>query len=328
MSTVNLTSSSNSTISLSSSSSTTNTRSTQSSLENQPNSTETTTTSILLDTTNKSTNNKSEQQTPILILPTESKSSNLVVEKKQHIYHLQNHHHHHQHHYQSSNSVNTYNIAGPTEKQPSYIVSHLPKKLEKISFTSSNSIEITKYKRLSSSNDLGGSEATTKKVNRGELAVAQTKTTTSRRSLKLSETDLWWSKVTKKMLESILRKAVLSSNLNQQKSNSLYENLWDSNDSNDQDEMIMSEKREKWASVTSPKATSNSTLKRSHDIKISLSKLLDKRAYDILQSISGANISYNCNNVNKHGVVISTKGWGKERILIFLNNKKNFILDY
>ncbi len=52
---------------------------------------------------------------------------------------------------------------------------------------------------------------------------------------------------------------------------------------------------------------STSTLKRSTDIKLNLSKLLDKKACDTLATISGSNIKHNCTHINKHGVVINTE---------------------
>jgi hypothetical protein len=52
---------------------------------------------------------------------------------------------------------------------------------------------------------------------------------------------------------------------------------------------------------------STSTLKRSTDIKLNLSKLMDKKAYDVLSNISGSNIKHNCTHINKHGVVINTE---------------------
>jgi hypothetical protein len=58
---------------------------------------------------------------------------------------------------------------------------------------------------------------------------------------------------------------------------------------------------------------STSTLKRSTDIKLNLSKLLDKKAYEVLTSVSGSNIKHNCTHINKHGVVINT-----ESIYLFL----------
>ena len=103
-----------------------------------------------------------------------------------------------------------------------------------------------------------------------------------------------WSKTARKMLESILKKAILNNNLI--KLNKINE-LFEENESK-------SNKLNKLLLKNSPPATS--TLKRSSDIKLNLSKLLDKKAYELLTNISGANIKHNSTHINKHGVVINT----------------------
>lgn len=103
--------------------------------------------------------------------------------------------------------------------------------------------------------------------------------------LKLNEYEIW-SKVSRKLFESIIRKAVLNSNIGKLKNST----------SDCQVNLNLG--------LVSPK--SSSTLKRSQDIKFGLTKILDKKSNDILLNLSGKNIEHNCNNVNKHGVVINT----------------------
>jgi hypothetical protein len=119
-----------------------------------------------------------------------------------------------------------------------------------------------------------------------------------------------WSKVAKKMLESILRKALLNMNIMNNKkqltaSSGSSQFEVEFLDPNEKSHFAMS----KYNSPASKLATTSSTLKRANDIKINLSKMLDKRSLEILASISGSFIHHNCNNVNKHGVVINTNGF-------------------
>ena len=106
-----------------------------------------------------------------------------------------------------------------------------------------------------------------------------------------------WSRTTRKLLESSLKKAILNNNLI--KLNKVNEHSDASKITGSVSMFSLS------SSKTSPPSTS--TLKRSTDIKINLSKLLDRQAYDFLLNVSGANIKHNCTNVNKHGVVINTE---------------------
>lgn len=117
-----------------------------------------------------------------------------------------------------------------------------------------------------------------------------------------------WSKISRKMLESIIRKAVLNNSIGKpvglggNLNSSKIGNMFESNEDDVENQSNVQNSND----LISPK--SSSTLKRSTDIKIGLGKLLDKRSHDILMNLSGSNIEHNCNNINKHGVVINTNG--------------------
>ena len=103
-----------------------------------------------------------------------------------------------------------------------------------------------------------------------------------------------WSKTTRKLLESTLKKAILDANL--AKLNTAHESTTTPHLLNNHN-----------ISHVKSSPPSSSTLKRHTDIKINLAKLLDKQAYEFLLTVNGANIKHNCTNVNKHGVVINTE---------------------
>lgn len=103
-----------------------------------------------------------------------------------------------------------------------------------------------------------------------------------------------WAKMTRKMLESVLKKAILSSTLANKPKPDIHINdddLFDEKNKNQHLPVKMT-----------------STLKRSNDLKINISKYMDKKSIELLGKISGTNIEHNCNNINKHGVVINTNG--------------------
>lgn len=104
-----------------------------------------------------------------------------------------------------------------------------------------------------------------------------------------------WPKITRKMFESIVRKAVFYTNVNLTKSSYLeLENKRNESENN------------KILNRLSPNLSSS--LKRSNDVKITLVNILSKKSNDILTNVSGSNIEHNTNNINKHGVVINTDG--------------------
>jgi hypothetical protein len=128
--------------------------------------------------------------------------------------------------------------------------------------------------------------------------------------LELNEYELW-AKVAKKLLESTLRKALLNMNIVNNK-----KQLQGGRNGNfGVTEFLDPNEKSLFAAAVagkfnspSAKLSASSSLKRSSDIKINLSKMLDKRSLEVLANISGAYIHHNCNNVNKHGVVINTNG--------------------
>ena len=110
-----------------------------------------------------------------------------------------------------------------------------------------------------------------------------------------------WSRTTRKLLESTLKKAILNKHL-------IKQNKFDDKNSNKEvysSTSLISLSTNNNNHIIHPPC--NSTLKRHTDIKINLSKLLDKKAYEFLMNLNGANIKHNCTNVNKHGVVINTE---------------------
>jgi hypothetical protein len=114
-----------------------------------------------------------------------------------------------------------------------------------------------------------------------------------------------WSRTARKLLESTLKKAILNNNLIKfNKLNYPNENVGVILGSASATSMSPNN-HNKYQRVTSP--PSSSTLKRHTDIKINLSKILDRKAYDFLININGSYIKHNCTNVNKHGVVINTE---------------------
>jgi hypothetical protein len=133
---------------------------------------------------------------------------------------------------------------------------------------------------------------------RGVLGVNNMQLVTTKLStLRPQEAEIW-SKMLKKSLESTLRRAVLTCNHHNA-------SLW-------RDEIRGGREcaGRQIESQLKQEPYQSTTLRRSYDIKISLSKLLDKKAYEILQKAavsSGPFISHNCNNVNKHGVVTCDK---------------------
>ncbi|CAF0977052.1 unnamed protein product [Brachionus calyciflorus] len=112
-----------------------------------------------------------------------------------------------------------------------------------------------------------------------------------------------WSRIARKMLESILRKVYLLNSIGKSVLNTQNNNKIEWLNSKENDRSINCHNKLQ-TSITSPK--SSSTLKRSNDIKIGLINILGKKSYDILLNLSGANIEHNTNNINKHGVVINT----------------------
>lgn len=114
-----------------------------------------------------------------------------------------------------------------------------------------------------------------------------------------------WSRTTRKLLESTLKKAILNNNLI--KLNKLNDPTVNTrvNFSSASFVSLSSYNKNENDHRTSP--PSSSTLKRHTDIKINLSKLLDRKAYDFLVNVNGAYIKHNCTNINKHGVVINTE---------------------
>lgn len=94
-----------------------------------------------------------------------------------------------------------------------------------------------------------------------------------------------WCKAARKLLESSLRKAILNTSIQQKR-------MPCQNRSNEQQKQLQ---------TNSPRG--NSSLKRSNDIKLSLSKMLDKKCLDILLQISGPDIRNNTINADEHGVV-------------------------
>lgn len=131
-------------------------------------------------------------------------------------------------------------------------------------------------------------------------------TVTMKAVLRPHEAEIW-CKVLKKSIESVLRRAILTSN---QQINSRLLNCENLCESGGKLKAESDTNKQQKAPVLS------TTLRRSYDIKISLSKLIDKRAYELLQKISGAFICHNCNFVNKHGVVTCDKSNSLNCVLI------------
>jgi hypothetical protein len=130
----------------------------------------------------------------------------------------------------------------------------------------------------------------------------------------ISEQDLW-SKYARKMLETYLRKAILSTNITGGKTSTSNLNLNNAKKRNSfsnqfydcaAEYSITQQQQQNQLSPLKISSSSYSTLKRSNDIKINLSKMLDKKSLEILMNVNGTSIKHNCTHVNKHGVVTST----------------------
>lgn len=116
--------------------------------------------------------------------------------------------------------------------------------------------------------------------------------------LRSNEAEMW-SRMMRKSLESTLRKAVLTMTTMCTLSG-LSSTLSTSSSSSSSSSTAQ---RALWMTDDKPA----NTLRRSYDIKIGLSKLLDRKSYDLLLKCSGAYVAHNCTNVNKHGVVTCDK---------------------
>lgn len=172
-------------------------------------------------------------------------------------------------------------------------------------------IEITKYRRISSpKKPQQQTESTSSESKSKSVVVANA-------ILKPNEAEIW-SRMLRKSLESTLRKAVFTltsaaniSNISMSSSMTSMRgrasNHFRGEGSYSQDSFWSSNNHHRIDDHSSSVVAPSITLRRSYDIKISLSKLLDRRAYELLLKVSGAYICHNCNNVNKHGVVTCDK---------------------
>lgn len=186
--------------------------------------------------------------------------------------------------------------------------------------TAAPPIEITKYRRISSPKKPSQTqtEPTSNESKSKSVVVANA-------ILKPNEAEIW-SRMLRKSLESTLRKAVFTltstaniSNISMSSSITSMRggasNRFRGEGSYSQGSFWSSNNHHRSDDHSSSAVAPSITLRRSYDIKISLSKLLDRRAYELLLKVSGAYICHNCNNVNKHGVVTCDKS----KIIIYNN---------
>lgn len=225
----------------------------------------------------------------------------------------------------------TKSITSSTDKNISNILKKYEKTSNELVVRSDNTqtskmdltVSIPNSNQIRSSEKESNKDSKHNKLNRVNSAIATTTTTlTASNTIATSTTTTYtthnlkiieiWSKTTRKMLESVIKKAVLNNNIYKISHNRLNENnlliLSNENRSSKKLDII------KYDRVSPP---STSTLKRSTDIKLNLSKLLDKKAHDVLTSVSGSNIKHNCTHINKHGVVINTESI---HLLLFYQN--------